>query len=204
MVTYPLDADALSYAQERGVVPTQAPILESWERSRVFGARVALVVGDVVGHGVHAAATMGRLRTAVHNFASLDLPPEDLLTHLDDLVARLGQEVAGATCVYAVYDPTSGVCTLARAGHPPPVLVRDDGTAAYADVPAGPPLGLGGLPFETREVTVPAGSKLVLYTDGLVERREADIEAGLARLADAVAASAPLPPTRPAPPSSTP
>lgn len=152
------------------------------------GARVALIVGDVVGHGLHAAATMGRLRTAVHNFSSLDLSPDELLGHLDDLVTRIDQEdlstthyeeITGASCLYAIYDPVAGHCSLACAGHPPPVLVRPDGTAYYPDLPVGPPLGLGGLPFETAELHVPEGSQIVLYTDGLIEKRELDIDVGL-------------------------
>ncbi|MFD9502609.1 SpoIIE family protein phosphatase [Streptomyces sp. NPDC060035] len=152
------------------------------------GARVALVVGDVVGHGLHAAATMGRLRTAVHNFSTLDLPPDELLWHLDELVARIDQDetadesaggVTGATCLYAIYDPVSGRCTMARAGHLQPVIVHPDGVAAFAEVPGGPPLGLGGLPFETLDVQLPENSRLVLYTDGLVEDRTRDIDEGL-------------------------
>ncbi|WP_328502364.1 SpoIIE family protein phosphatase [Streptomyces sp. NBC_00457] len=158
------------------------------------GARVALVVGDVVGHGLHAAATMGRLRTAVHNFSTLDLPPDELLWHMDELVARIDQDeegdegggedenapVTGATCLYAVYDPASGVCTLSRAGHLEPVLVRPDGEAEFVTVPGGPPLGLGGgLPFEVTMVQLPEGSGLVLYTDGLVEDQRRDIDEGL-------------------------
>lgn len=145
------------------------------------GARVALVVGDVVGHGLHAAATMGRLRTAVHNFSTLDLPPDELLWHLDELVTRIdldetaegaeGGGVTGATCLYAIYDPASGRCTMARAGHLQPVIVSPDGHAVFADVPGGPPLGLGGMPFETLDVQLPQDSRLVLYTDGLVEQR---------------------------------
>ncbi|MFE7134682.1 SpoIIE family protein phosphatase [Streptomyces sp. NPDC057638] len=156
------------------------------------GARVALVVGDVVGHGVHAAATMGRLRTAVHNFSTLDLPPDELLWHLDELVARLDQDeaaggegqVTGATCVYAIYDPSTGRCAIARAGHLQPLVLRPDGSAFFADVPGGPPLGLGGMPFETLELELEPGSSLVLYTDGLVEDRERDIDDGLALLRD--------------------
>ncbi|MFD7570990.1 SpoIIE family protein phosphatase [Streptomyces sp. NPDC059810] len=150
------------------------------------GARVALVVGDVVGHGLHAAATMGRLRTAVHNFSSLDLAPDELLWHLDELVTRIDQDesgdgppVTGATCLYALYDPGTQVCAMARAGHFEPVVVRPDGSAAFADVPGGPPLGLSGLPFETAEIRLPEGSGLVLYTDGLVEDRTRDIDEGL-------------------------
>lgn len=114
------------------------------------GSRVALVVGDVVGHGLHAAATMGRLRTAVHNFSSLDLPPDELLARLDDLVQRMDQEgdsaapdggVLGATCLYAVYDPVSQNCTMARAGHMPPLVVAPDGTTTISELPAGPRWG---------------------------------------------------------------
>ncbi|QKW10290.1 SpoIIE family protein phosphatase [Streptomyces sp. NA04227] len=150
------------------------------------GARVALVVGDVVGHGLHAAATMGRLRTAVHNFSALDLSPDELLAHLDDLVTRLDEEsgtgvgVSGATCLYAVYDPVGGRCTLARAGHPGPALVLPDGSVSYPEVPVAPPLGVSeGLPMETTELDLPEGSSLVLFTDGLIERRDRDLGEGL-------------------------
>ncbi|MDI9884347.1 SpoIIE family protein phosphatase [Streptomyces sp. HNM0645] len=152
------------------------------------GARVALVVGDVVGHGLHAAATMGRLRTAVHNFATLDLPPDELLWHMDELVSRIDQDedtdgsvtaLTGATCLYAIYDPMSRLCTVARAGHLEPVIVHPDGEVEFPGVPAGPPLGLGGLPFESSELHLSEGSSLVLYTDGLVEDRHRDIDEGL-------------------------
>uniref|UniRef100_A0AAU2ADT5 SpoIIE family protein phosphatase n=1 Tax=Streptomyces sp. NBC_00093 TaxID=2975649 RepID=A0AAU2ADT5_9ACTN len=166
------------------------------------GARVALVVGDVVGHGIHASATMGRLRTAVLTLADIDLPPDELLTHLDDLVARLsteGKDVpqpdpgaettgdVGATCLYAVYDPVSRHCTIALAGHPAPVLVTSDGTAKLLDLPVGPPLGLGGLPFEATDIELPEGSLLTLYTDGLIESGERDIDAGVSRLCQTLA-----------------
>ncbi len=159
------------------------------------GTRVALVVGDIVGHGMHAAASMGRLRTAVHNFSMLDLPPDDLLAHLDDLVARIdkdesaagGAALTGATCLYAVYDPVSRGCELARAGHLPPALVRPGGAVEFLDLPAGPPLGLGGLPFETVRLELPEGSHLVLYTDGLLENRRRDIDLGLEQLRAALA-----------------
>ncbi|MFF8957551.1 SpoIIE family protein phosphatase [Streptomyces sp. NPDC014894] len=159
------------------------------------GARVALVVGDVVGHGLHAAATMGRLRTAVYNFSTLDLPPDELLWHLDELVVRLDQDesasgpdvqVTGATCLYAIYDPASGRCTVARAGHHRPLVLHPDGTAFFADVPGGPPLGLGGLPFETLELELPENSSLVLFTKGLVEDRDRDMDEGLALLRETV------------------
>ncbi|MYS44957.1 SpoIIE family protein phosphatase, partial [Streptomyces sp. SID5998] len=160
------------------------------------------VVGDVVGHGLHAAATMGRLRTAVHNFSALDLPPDELLGLLDELVGRIDQDepgdgpgapVIGATCLYAIYDPVSRRCAVARAGHPPPAVIAPGGEVTFADVPAGPPLGLGGLPFETAELELPEGSRLVLYTDGLVEDRQRDIDTGLAELRAALASAGPSP-----------
>lgn len=163
------------------------------------GARVALVVGDVVGHGIRASATMGRLRTAVRTLADVDLPPDELLTHLDDLVLHLSAEEGGTestpetaggigtTCLYAVYDPVSRRCTLARAGHPPPAVVTPNGTVYLLDVPAGPPLGLGGLPFETVETELPEGSLLTLFTDGLLQPRDHDIDEALDNLFTALA-----------------
>ncbi|WP_078862215.1 SpoIIE family protein phosphatase/ATP-binding protein [Streptomyces sp. NRRL F-5123] len=158
------------------------------------GARVALVVGDVVGHGLHAAATMGRLRTAVHNLSALDLAPDELMAHLDELVSRMDGDddtdrpVTGATCLYAIYDPASGRAVMTRAGHPGPVLVRPDGSVSTPEVPVSPPLGLGGAePFETAELQLAEGSLLVLHTDGLVERRGHDIDFGLGLLRDALA-----------------
>ncbi|MFD7777006.1 SpoIIE family protein phosphatase [Streptomyces sp. NPDC059753] len=169
---------------------------------QLSGARVALVVGDVVGHGIHAAATMGRLRTAVRTLADIDLPPDELLTHLDDVVIRLSAEVSaqpdaesagdiGATCLYAVYDPVASRCTLARAGHVLPVVMTRNGTADILELPPGPPLGLGGLPFEAAEIDLPEGSLLALYTDGLIEARDHDIETGLTLLRQALAQPAP-------------
>ncbi|MEU4096863.1 SpoIIE family protein phosphatase [Streptomyces sp. NPDC026673] len=157
------------------------------------GARVALVVGDVVGHGIHAAATMGRLRAAVQTLADIDLAPEEILAHLDDMVSRIAQEAAdssgvmGATCLYATYDPVSRHCTLARAGHPAPVLVTPDGDARLVDLPSGPPLGLGGLPFESLCIPLPEGSVLALYTDGLIQSPSLDTDRGLRHLVDALA-----------------
>ncbi|MFI6932890.1 SpoIIE family protein phosphatase [Streptomyces sp. NPDC050287] len=177
-------------------LPAQAGVGGDWfDVIPLSGARVALVVGDVVGHGLHAAATMGRLRTAVHNFCSLDLAPDDLLIHLDDLVGRLDRGegwavdnaqadsgIVGATCLYAVYDPVSRLCTLTRAGHPLPAVVAPDGSVEFVDLPAAAPLGLGGMPFETVELELAEGSSLVLYTDGLIEDRHRDIDSGIDRL----------------------
>ncbi|MFD8489851.1 SpoIIE family protein phosphatase, partial [Streptomyces sp. NPDC059712] len=184
------DQNALDVAYR--YLPAQAGVGGDWfDVLPLSGSRVALVVGDVVGHGLHAAATMGRLRTAVHNFTALDLPPDELLGLLDELVGRIDQDeaaddstapVTGATCLYAIYDPVAGSCVMARAGHPPPALIRPDGTVEFPEVPAGPPLGLGGLPFETTELRLAEGSRLVLYTDGLVEDRKHDIDVGLEQL----------------------
>ncbi|WP_344399827.1 SpoIIE family protein phosphatase [Streptomyces longisporus] len=161
------------------------------------GSRVALVVGDVVGHGIASSATMGRLCTAVRTLADVDLPPDELLTHLDDLVTHLasddtGDEVAelGATCLYAVYDPVSRRLDLAAAGHPPPALLLPDGTVSLVPMTAGPPLGVGGLPFESTELELPEGSVVALYTDGLIEDRDRDVDHAQAELCRALAARA--------------
>ncbi|MFE3854097.1 SpoIIE family protein phosphatase [Streptomyces griseorubiginosus] len=179
------------------------------------GARVALVVGEVPGHGIAAAAAMGRLRTAVRTLAALDLPPEEVLGHLDDLVARAAREegatpeavgaatvavaagtskgsgtfgasttsgtstdesdsaqAVGSGCVYVVYDPVDGQCTMAAAGHPAPAVILPDGTVAFVDLPQGPSLGVGGPPFESVELALAPGSTLALHTDGLLARGE--------------------------------
>ncbi|WP_405015323.1 SpoIIE family protein phosphatase [Kitasatospora sp. NBC_01539] len=153
--------------------------------------RTALVVGDVTGHGLHATATMGRLRTAVQTLADLELAPDELLTHLDGLVARLAAEAdpahrdtIGATCLVVVHDPVAGQCTLASAGHPPPLLAAPDGVAAPVPVRPGPPLGVGGLPFETTTVDLRPGSLLALYTDGLTARHGSDVDRIATRLTD--------------------
>ncbi|WP_183064451.1 SpoIIE family protein phosphatase [Streptomyces sp. gCLA4] len=165
-------------------------------------ARVALVVGDVAGHGLHATAMMGRLRSAVRAMADLELEPEELLAHVDDMVVQFASEAesddpddtdaglplpggpAGATCLYAVYDPVTRTCAMASAGHPPPAVVSPDGTVEYVELSPGPPLGVGGWPFEPVERELPPGSVLALYTDGLIERGEGDIDHGMRDLAD--------------------
>ncbi|MFF4347607.1 SpoIIE family protein phosphatase [Streptomyces sp. NPDC001530] len=167
------------------------------------GTRVALVVGDVVGHGLHASATMGRLRTAVRTLADVDLPPDELLTHLDDLVIHLTSDddsvcadmtssgQIGATCLYAVYDPVSRICTLASAGHPPPAVLFPDGTVTVVRLSPGPLLGVGGLPFEATELELPESSLLAFYTDGLIASRAQDIGLGLDRLCESLATPVP-------------
>ncbi|WP_370269612.1 SpoIIE family protein phosphatase [Streptomyces sp. V4I8] len=181
-------------------LPAQAGVGGDWfDVIPLSGTRVALVVGDVVGHGLHAAATMGRLRTAVLNFAGLDMPTEELLGRLDELVAQIDAEeeaaaedgkgmITGATCQYAVYDPISGRLVLATAGHPGPAVIHPDGTVDFPQLPVSPPLGLGaGLPVESAELTLPEGSRLVLFTDGLIEERDRDLDVGLETLRDALA-----------------
>lgn len=154
------------------------------------GSRVALVVGDVMGHGVRSAATMGRLRTAVRTLAVVDPPPDQVLHHLD----RLFHDAVGqsdehhlATCVYCVYDPVTGRCALANAGHVPPVLVRPDGSAELVELPSGMPLGVGNVAFQTVEMTMPDGGLIALCTDGLVESRERGLTEGLAALRSCLA-----------------
>ncbi|WP_405018606.1 SpoIIE family protein phosphatase [Kitasatospora sp. NBC_00070] len=145
------------------------------------GSRVALVVGDVMGHGLLSAAAMGRFRTAMQTLAALDLPPGQLLRHLDNLAHKLGDDHL-ATCLYVVYDPINRTCELASAGHVPPVLVHPDGTGELLEIPSGAPIGVGGVPFVSKKIDVSDGSMLVLCTDGLVEVRGGDIGAGLAAL----------------------
>ncbi|MFG3165789.1 SpoIIE family protein phosphatase [Streptomyces sp. NPDC048200] len=131
--------------------------------------RTALVVGDVMGNGIDAAATMGRLRTATCAYADLDLDPGDVLQHLDKITCDLEHYIV--TCLYAVYDPHTRQCRVANAGHMPPALARPGTAPVLLDLPPGAPLGVGGIPFETTTVDLAADDVLVLYTDGLVETR---------------------------------
>ncbi|MFI0923722.1 SpoIIE family protein phosphatase [Streptomyces sp. NPDC021012] len=157
------------------------------------GARVGLVVGDVVGHGLGAAATMGRLRAMVRTLAELDLAPDELLARLNDQVGKDasdqnvegsdGSGAVGATCVYGIYDPASRTSTWAAAGHMPPAVVQPHGPVSFLRLPPGPPLGVGRLPYEGAEVALAEGSLVVLFTDGLVEARGQGIDVGLGRLA---------------------
>ncbi|MGW7453331.1 SpoIIE family protein phosphatase [Streptomyces sp. NPDC054787] len=149
------------------------------------GGRTGLVIGDVMGHGVHAAAVMGQLRTSVRTLARHDVPPAQMLRSLDAVVADLGEDEM-ATCVYAVHDPATGGCVVARAGHPPPAVVATDGSITFLDGPPGTPLGTGCQDFRTEEVRLPPGSLLVLYTDGLIEARHRDLDEGMAQLAQAL------------------
>ncbi|MFF0223009.1 SpoIIE family protein phosphatase [Streptomyces sp. NPDC004629] len=144
------------------------------------GGRTALVVGDVMGSGIGAAATMGRLRTATATLASLGLDPDVLLRHLDKIAA--GPDHSIATCVYAVHDPRLGQCRIANAGHLPPVRVRAGQPPELLALPTGVPLGVGGVAFSTTAVDFAPGDRLVFYTDGLVETRRHSLDERLAAL----------------------
>lgn len=201
------EARATSVALQRALLPSAHPRITGVETahrylpgSRDVGVggdwfdviplscgRVAFVIGDVMGRGLRAAAAMGQLRTAVRTLAVLDHLPEDVLRHLDDL-AHGTDEVQLATCVYAVFDPVEKSLSYATAGHPPPVLRQPDGTTALLPQPSGAPLGVGGVAFESTTVPVADAARLLLYTDGLVEARDSDIDLGLASISTAFGA----------------
>ncbi|MET7703777.1 MULTISPECIES: ATP-binding SpoIIE family protein phosphatase [unclassified Streptomyces] len=165
---------------------TEAAVGGDWyDVITLGGGRTALVIGDVMGRGVRAAAIMGQLRTAVRAYARLDLPPHEVLQLLDGLATEIDANQI-ATCAYAVHDPNEGRLVYASAGHLP-ILVRDEsGTVVRADEPTGPPLGTGGWIHASGSVALGPGSTAVLYTDGLVERRDADLDEGIAALARAL------------------
>jgi anti-sigma regulatory factor (Ser/Thr protein kinase) len=167
------------------------------------GTRVGLVVGDVLGHGLRAAATMGRLRTGVRVLARLDLTPDELLSRLDDLVEQTAHDggedhgplhrraqadaARGVTCLYAVYDPVSGKCSLARAGEPVLAVVEaHTGAVGYPELPPGPPLGIGGPPYQSTELEFAPGSVVALFTGGLLQAADGR-DAGLAQLSHVLA-----------------
>ncbi|CAL9361778.1 hypothetical protein SUDANB106_00683 [Streptomyces sp. enrichment culture] len=179
---------------------TAAGIGGSWyDVIPLSSTRVAFVIGDVAGHGLGATATMGRLRTAVQTLADLDLAPEELLTHLDDLATRLAYTepqsdgsaggVVGASCLYCVYDPVTGRCAMASAGHPPPILTSPEGHTRRVDLKPGPALGVGGMPFEPIELHLGPGSVLAFYTNQLVAHDEASSKDRTRRLRDALHAA---------------
>ncbi|GLZ08115.1 hypothetical protein Acsp03_55810 [Actinomadura sp. NBRC 104412] len=198
-----------------GAVEVASRYLPSGHRDTIGGdwydtiplspGRIALVVGDVTGHGISAAAMMGRMRTAVRTLAYMGLPPDRLLAGLDDLISRgevgdYGEagngdgglfDSVGATCLYLVYDADTRMCTMATAGHPPPAIVDPGGEVGFLRPPAGTPIGVGMGSFESVQLELAEGSLIVLYTDGLVETRDADIEAGIDRLGAALANAEP-------------
>jgi serine phosphatase RsbU (regulator of sigma subunit)/anti-sigma regulatory factor (Ser/Thr protein kinase) len=153
---------------------------------RLRGGRVALTIGDVTGHGIRSAAAMGRLRTAMRTLVALDLPPAEVLHNLDAIA--LSEEGTMATCLYCLYDPVARQCSIASAGHIPPVLHAPGEPPRVLEIPAGAPIGVGGISFEAVDVTAPDGSVIVLCTDGLVETRarDRDLGQGLAELCRAI------------------
>ncbi|MCA1219968.1 ATP-binding SpoIIE family protein phosphatase [Streptomyces sp. 8L] len=155
------------------------------------GSRVALVVGDVMGHSMTSAAVMGQFRTTAQTLAGLDLPPQEVLHHLDEQAQRLGTDRM-ATCMYVVYDPVSHRITIANAGHPPPILLHLGGRAEVLKVPPGAPIGVGGVDFEAVELDAPSGATLLLYTDGLVESRLRDVWTGIEQLRERLEATSRL------------
>jgi anti-sigma regulatory factor (Ser/Thr protein kinase) len=186
---------------QRGLLPRELPVLPAVSAAARYlpagkGAdvggdwfdviplsadRVALVIGDVMGHGIAEAATMGRLRTAVRTLAELELAPDEVLGKLNGIVRDLGDDYF-ATCLYAVFDPVNGVCSFSTAGHPSPVVVRADGAVRPPDLPDNPPLGAAEPPFDVHELPMPTRSLLVFYTDGLIESATRDMDEGLAQL----------------------
>ena len=166
---------------------TEAAVGGDWyDVITLGGGRTALVIGDVMGRGVRAAAVMGQLRTAVRAYARLDLPPHEVLQLLDGLAAEIDANQI-ATCAYAIHDPNEGKLIYSSAGHLP-ILVRDEnGTVLRADEPTGPPLGTGGWMHTSGSIPLAPGSTAALYTDGLVERRDADLDEGIAALERALA-----------------
>ncbi|RAY12425.1 protein phosphatase [Actinomadura craniellae] len=187
------DCDALELASHYLPSDLHGGVGGDWfDTIPLSGSRIALVVGDVTGHGINAAARMGRLRTAVRTLAYMELPPARLLTHLDNLVAQMGEgndlaDIALATCLYAVYDPDTRQCTVAAAGHPPLALVDPSGAVTFPRLPTGTPIGLGVADYESVRFELAEGTLLVLYTDGLIETRDADLDAGMDRLRAALA-----------------
>jgi serine phosphatase RsbU (regulator of sigma subunit) len=145
------------------------------------GGRTGIVVGDVMGHGPEAAAVMAQLRAAAHALADLDLAPAELLQRLNRLASTL-YRITLATCVYAVIDPEGQSCTLAGAGHLPPVLALPDGSTRVPELPAGQSLGLGTAVYGQARIKLPPGAILALYTDGLVETRTRSYDHGILAL----------------------
>jgi anti-sigma regulatory factor (Ser/Thr protein kinase) len=203
--------DGAREARRRGAVePGEFQVGGDWYDVIPLGAgRTALVMGDVMGRGVHAAAVMGQLRAAVRAYAAANLPPGELLLHLDRHASELeGVAYAAtsasagatdfgalATAVYAVYDPDDRVLTYARAGHLAPLLRLPDGAVVELDAAGGPPLGIGEWTWQEACIAIPAGSYLAMFTDGLVERRGTDLDVRLHKLREvfATAPQAPVP-----------
>jgi hypothetical protein len=155
--------------------------------------RIGVVIGDVQGRGAHAAAVMGQLRAALRAYVVLDVQPGQLLSYLDEVVRSLNEEIL-VTCVYAIYDPFTRRMALANAGHPPPLLASAHGCHPM-EVPPDMPLGIGPLgpgggrgpvQFTDHIFSVPPGDVLIMYTDGVVERRDQSVDQGVRTLCSAI------------------
>ncbi|MFD6885751.1 PP2C family protein-serine/threonine phosphatase [Streptomyces sp. NPDC059957] len=153
-----------------------------FETIRLHFGRTLLAVGDVMGHGLEAAVDMNAYRSVLREVASTDLAPHRVLRQLDSLSAS-DDTRRPATCLLVRIDPARGMALYASAGHLPPALFTRDGTGELLDVPVGPPLGTGAGGYEALARPITADQTLLLYTDGLVERRSEDIDTSLARLA---------------------
>lgn len=148
---------------------------------------VGLVMGDVAGHDLHAAAVMGQLRNALRAYAAEGLPPHEALERLNRLCNQHDLNEM-ATCVFAVLDPVSSTLRISNAGHYPLLLRQPDGAVRLLELPAGPPVGaMRQVRYDEQLVQLEPGTLIVMYTDGLVERRGVGVEQGLARLQRAVA-----------------
>lgn len=189
MLSLAADARAARRARGTGALldglfvrsPVGLAVFDTHLRFQQINPAPALVIGDVMGHGITAAAVMGQRRTTVRALTRLDPPPAQLLHHLDHALQELDDPVL-ATCLYGVCDATTGTCSFARAGHPPPAVITPDGTSRLLEMPSGAPLGIGGITYTTSEYALAPGSILVLYTDGLIEARGCDLDQRLARL----------------------
>ncbi|MFI1992841.1 SpoIIE family protein phosphatase [Actinoplanes sp. NPDC020271] len=169
-----------------------------YDAFRLSDGRLAMVLGDVAGHDVRAAAVMGQVRAALRALALTDPAPPSVLAGLDRLVGSLGAESRNeeifVTVVYGVLDPSDGSVTLSSAGHPPPVLRRaglggEPASAELVKVPPGAPLGLGGR-WQTGSLVLEPGDTILMYSDGVVERRGHPLNEGLDALVAAAAGSA--------------
>jgi serine phosphatase RsbU (regulator of sigma subunit) len=152
------------------------------------GARVGLVVGDVVGHGIEAIADMTEIRTTVSTLLRTDTNLSSVASSSSALLATGGDEVVFATAVLMVVDLAESVLRYVRAGHPPPMVRQPDGTIALLDAAGTTPIGVGGRQAVVGEVALVPGSIVVAYTDGLVERRDETIDVGIERLRAGLAA----------------
>ncbi|MFJ9349347.1 PP2C family protein-serine/threonine phosphatase [Streptomyces sp. NPDC101237] len=153
------------------------------ETVRLHFGRSLLVVGDVMGHGLEAAVDMNAYRSSLRYIASSELPPHRVLRQMDALAADEADR-RPATCLLARVDPSRGQVTLSSAGHLPPALITGEGRTSLLPVPVGPPLGTGFGGYESATHRFEPDHSLVLFTDGLVEHRDEDIDRSLSRLAD--------------------